>query len=55
MIVAVYRAGGLMPGTYVVGIITTQSTIPVALGEAYADAVAQAPDPIDHRRCVGIS
>lgn len=41
----VYRAGSLTPGDYVVGIIVTQSTIPAALADAYADAVAQAVDP----------
>jgi hypothetical protein len=41
----VYRAGGLTPGDYVVGIVTTQSTIPATLAEAYASAVAESVDP----------
>jgi hypothetical protein len=38
-----YRFGGLVPGDYIAGIITTQSTIPAGLVDTYLEA--QASDP----------
>jgi len=39
-----YRFGALVPGDYVVGIITTQSTMPASLFDAYRDLQISDPD-----------
>ena len=35
-----YRISGLVPGDYVVGVLTTQTTVPVSVAEAYAQAAS---------------